>query len=82
MLYRCIGTVIHQPLSSDVVCPHISSSLRLLVLCLVRLACFSCIYVSELQIYNLPTSLKQDLKKWGTTFQGNAPVGRILFGCK
>ena len=35
-LYRSIGAIIHQPLSSDEVHPQICSSLRLLVLCLVR----------------------------------------------
>ena len=34
--YRSIGAMIHQTLSSDGVHPEISSSLRFLVLCLVR----------------------------------------------
>ena len=39
-LYRSIGAMIHHPLSPDGVHPQISSSLRLLVRCLVRLDLF------------------------------------------
>ena len=37
---------------------------------------------AELQIYGVPAPITQDFIKWRTTFQGNSPVGRILFGCK
>ena len=37
---------------------------------------------AELQIYGVPMPMTQDFIKWHTTFQGNASVGRILFGCE
>ena len=37
---------------------------------------------AELQIYSAPAPMTQDFIKWRTTFQGNAPVGRILFVCE
>ena len=36
----------------------------------------------ELQIYDAPAPMTQDFITWRTTFQGNGPVGRILFGCE
>ena len=37
---------------------------------------------TELQIYGAPAPMTQDFIKWHTTFQANAPIGRILFGCE
>ena len=37
---------------------------------------------AELQIYGAPVPTMQDFIKWRTTFQSNAPIGRILFGCE
>ena len=67
---------------SSIMGPVEQEQLELIALELGKIAAFDFVYSPELQIYGAPAPMTQDLKKWHTTFQGNAPVRRILFDCE